>query len=71
LKNLAGAEGTIPSTFCDNDKVPAKMLTNSNKFDISFQSSNQPENHFWLTWSTVGKFMAQARVFRVDDKAQK
>uniref|UniRef100_A0A914BUV6 Cubilin n=1 Tax=Acrobeloides nanus TaxID=290746 RepID=A0A914BUV6_9BILA len=54
MKNLEDEVGTIPSLFCDNDKIPAKILTNSSKFEISFQSSNQPENHFWLTWSTVG-----------------
>ncbi|KAI1719026.1 CUB domain-containing protein [Ditylenchus destructor] len=45
---------TIPFKFCSGMVEPTEILTKSNVVDIRFNSRNEPENHFWLTWVTVG-----------------
>ncbi|KAI6211378.1 putative cubilin [Aphelenchoides besseyi] len=40
--------------FCSWVAEPREIITKSNEFKLNFQSNGQTENHFWLTWSTVG-----------------
>ncbi|TKR76615.1 hypothetical protein L596_017729 [Steinernema carpocapsae] len=47
-------DSTTLERFCDKSGEPISLLTKSNEVDISFVSRNDPENHFWLSWSTEG-----------------
>ncbi|KAH7671507.1 Calcium binding EGF domain containing protein, partial [Aphelenchoides avenae] len=60
IKNIRAIEEDIAvenstrTKFCSGLAQPTEIETTSNVLDITFQSRNQPENHFWLTWSTIG-----------------
>lgn len=41
--------------FCDEILKPLEIETVSHIIDLKFQSKNEPENHFWLSYSTIGK----------------
>ncbi|KAH7711771.1 calcium binding EGF domain-containing protein [Aphelenchoides avenae] len=47
-------ENSTRTKFCSRVAQPTEIETASNVLDITFQSGNQPANHFWLTWSTIG-----------------
>uniref|UniRef100_A0A914ZLL6 CUB domain-containing protein n=1 Tax=Parascaris univalens TaxID=6257 RepID=A0A914ZLL6_PARUN len=47
-------DSTAIRRFCDRSGVPITILSENNFIDITFASRNEPENHFWLSWSTVG-----------------
>ncbi|CAD5223335.1 unnamed protein product [Bursaphelenchus okinawaensis] len=41
--------------FCNPFAVPAEIYSNSNQLDLNFTVTKQSsENHFWLSWSTIG-----------------
>lgn len=44
---------TTERKFCDEIGVPLTVLSKNNLLQITF-ASNNPENHFWLSWSIVG-----------------
>ncbi|VDN53966.1 unnamed protein product [Dracunculus medinensis] len=43
---------TTERKFCDEIGVPLTVLSKNNLLQITF-ASNNPENHFWLSWSIV------------------
>ncbi|KAI6170817.1 putative cubilin [Aphelenchoides bicaudatus] len=41
--------------FCDRAAEPTIIYSKSNTLELKFKSTaDRPENHFWLSWSTIG-----------------
>ncbi|KAK0410740.1 hypothetical protein QR680_005299 [Steinernema hermaphroditum] len=62
-------DSTSMERFCDKTGQPQTLLSKGAELDVSFVSRNDPENHFWLSWSTVGcggVFAANNSAFSVD-----
>jgi hypothetical protein len=45
-------------TFCSGLAEPTLLVTVGNQARLTFQSRGEPDNHFWLSWTTLGAFLA-------------
>uniref|UniRef100_A0A1I8B2A1 CUB domain-containing protein n=1 Tax=Meloidogyne hapla TaxID=6305 RepID=A0A1I8B2A1_MELHA len=45
----------IPENLCLRIAEPMEIISKQNKLTLEFNSNNEPENHFWLSWNTLGK----------------
>ncbi|KAL7070028.1 hypothetical protein ACQ4LE_011011, partial [Meloidogyne hapla] len=44
----------IPENLCLRIAEPMEIISKQNKLTLEFNSNNEPENHFWLSWNTLG-----------------
>nr|CAD2206335.1 unnamed protein product [Meloidogyne enterolobii] len=44
----------IPESLCLGIAEPMEIISKQNKLNLEFYSRNEPENHFWLSWNTIG-----------------
>uniref|UniRef100_A0A914H2F9 Cubilin n=1 Tax=Globodera rostochiensis TaxID=31243 RepID=A0A914H2F9_GLORO len=44
----------MPRQYCSELWQPTEIISEHNQISVDFQSRNEPENHFWLSWTTIG-----------------
>lgn len=54
VNETSGPREELPQRFCLNSARPMEMLSEHSQFRLAFQSRDEPENHFWLSWQTIG-----------------
>ncbi|KAF7634605.1 hypothetical protein Mgra_00005942 [Meloidogyne graminicola] len=40
--------------FCLGIAKPIEIISKGNQLTLEFNSINEPENHFWISWNTIG-----------------
>ncbi|KAL3108031.1 hypothetical protein niasHT_018193 [Heterodera trifolii] len=50
----SSSNSEMPRRYCSELWQPTELITKHNQIRVDFQSRNEPENHFWLSWTTIG-----------------